>query len=74
MRDVDERGLQLAVELLQLDARLAAQLGVEVGQGLVEKEDLRAAHDRTPEGDALALATGERSRLALQEVVEAEDS
>src|SRR5207302_9979946 len=57
MRDVDERGLQLAVELLQLDAGLSAQLRIEVGQRLVEEEDLRAAHYGATERHALALAS-----------------
>ena len=74
VRDVDERGLQVAVQLLQLDAGLASQLGVEVRQRLVEQEDLGAAHDRAAEGDALPLAAGQGARLALQEVVEAEDA
>jgi len=56
VRDVDERGLQVAVKLLQLDSRLAAQLGVEVRERLVEKEDLGVAYDRAAEGHALALA------------------
>jgi hypothetical protein len=56
VRDVDEGRLEVAVQLLQLDARLAAQLGVEVGKGFVEQEDLRAAHDRPAKSDALPLA------------------
>ncbi len=39
-----------------LHPHLHAQLGVEVGQRLVEQEDLRLAHDRAADGDALALA------------------
>ena len=74
MGDVDERGLQVAVQLLQLDTRLAAQLGVEVGKRLIEEEDLRAAHDGAAQGHALALAAREGARLALQEVVESEDA
>jgi len=64
----------VAVQLLQLDAGLAAQLGVEVGKRLVEQEDLRAADDGAAEGDALALAAGQGARLALQEVVQAQDA
>ena len=48
---------------------LDAQLGVEVGEGLIQEEDGRLADDRTPEGHTLALATGELLWLAVQEVV-----
>jgi hypothetical protein len=43
-----------------------AQLGIEVGQRLVEQEDLGLAHDGAADGDALALAAGKRLGLALQ--------
>ena len=52
------------VQLLDLGAHLHAQLGVEVGQRLVEQEDLRIAHDGAAHGDALALAAGELARIA----------
>ena len=56
------------MQLGDLDAHGNAQLGVEVGQRLVEEEDLRVAHDRPPDGDALALAAGELRGLALQQL------
>ena len=54
-------------------AHLHAQLGVEVGQRLVEQEHRRLAHDRAAHRDALALAARELARLALQERLELED-
>ena len=74
MGDVDECRLQVAVQLLQLDAGLATELGVQVGQGLVEQEDLGAAHDRPSKRHPLALAAGQGARLSLEEVVESEDA
>ena len=71
--DVDERRRELLVQLLDLGAHLDAQLGVEIGERLVEEEDLRVAHDGAAHGDALSLAAGELARAALEEVVEAED-
>ena len=71
--DVDGRGLQPLVQLLDLGAHLHAQLGVEVGQRLVEQEHLRVAHDGAAHGDALALAAGELARIAVEQRVEAED-
>jgi len=64
--DVDGGGLEALVEALELDAHLHAQLGVEVGERLVEEEDWRVPHDGPAHGDALALAAGELARLALE--------
>jgi hypothetical protein len=62
----EQRGhAQFAVQLLDLEPGLRAQLGVEVGQRLVEQEDLRLAHDGAAHGHALALAAGQLARLAL---------
>jgi len=44
------------VQFLDLSAHRHAQLGVEVGQRLIEQEDFRIAHDRAAHRDALALA------------------
>ena len=56
-----------------LGARLDAQLGVEVRERLVHQEHLRLADDRATERDALALAAGELLRLALEQLLEAQD-
>ena len=50
-----------------LDPHLHAQLGVEVGERLVEQEDSRLAHHRAADRDALALAARELARLALEQ-------
>ena len=50
-----------------LGAHLAAQLGVEVAERLVEKEDLRLAHQRPAHGDALRLAAAQLRRAAVQQ-------
>ena len=54
------------MQRLQLGAHLHAQLGVEVGQRLVEQEHRRLAHDGAAHRHALALAAGELARLALR--------
>src|SRR4029079_9812706 len=43
--DVAHRRAELSVEARQLDSRLDSQLGVEVGQRLVEEESERLAND-----------------------------
>ena len=73
VRHVDGGRLQALVQLLDLGAHGDAQFGVEVGQGLVEQEDLRVAHDGAAHGDALALAAGELARIAVEQLREAED-
>jgi hypothetical protein len=59
VRDVDHRVLELLVQPLDLDAQFGAQLGVEVGQRLVEQEHIDVAHQRPADRDALALAAGQ---------------
>ena len=70
VRHVDGGDPQLALQPLQLEAHLLAQLGVEVGQRLVEQQQRRLHHQRARERQALLLAAGELGRLALGEVVE----
>ena len=56
--DVNRRRAQPVVQATDGGAHFGAQTRVEVGKRFVVQEDARLAHDRTPEGDALALATG----------------
>ncbi|MCY1231036.1 hypothetical protein D9M72_434720 [compost metagenome] len=70
VRDVDDRRLHAMVQALDLGAHVDAQLGVEVGQRLVEQEDLRVAHQRTAHGDALALTAGKLARLAVEQMAD----
>src|ERR1700730_17955016 len=70
MRDVDECGVKRSVLLLKLEARLHAELGVEVGKGLVEQEDFWVADDGAAEGHALPLATRQLPWLALQQLTD----
>ena len=51
----------------QLLAELLAQLGVEIGERLVEKEHLRLDDERAGERHALLLAAGELARVAAAE-------
>ena len=73
MGDVDDGGLQLLVQLLDLGAHVDAQLGVEVRQRLVEQEDVGVAHQRPAHGDALALAAGELAGLAVEQVLDLQE-
>ena len=71
--DVHKRGVDVLAELDELGAHLVTQLCVEVAQRFVHEEDLRMTHDGAADGDALALAAGERFGLSLQILGDAED-
>jgi hypothetical protein len=66
--DVDEGDADLALDALELDLHLLAQLEVQRAERLVEQQHLRAVDDRPGQRDALALAAGELRRLARAEV------
>ncbi len=68
--DVDHRRGQVAVKPGDLDAGGDPEGGVEVGERLVEEEELRGAHDGAADRDPLALAAGELRRAAVKERVE----
>jgi hypothetical protein len=61
------------MQLGEFETHLHAELGIQVGQGFVEQEDLGFADDRPADGDPLALAAGELLGLALEQLVETEN-
>ena len=65
--DVDRGLADPQVQLLDLGAHVDAQLGVEIGQRLVEQEELGIAHQRPSHRDALALAAGQLAGLAVEQ-------
>ena len=73
VRDVDGRGAQGLLDVLELAPHPRAQLGVQVGDGLVEQERLRLADQNSPDGHALLLATGQLSRSPIQQALDLED-
>ena len=73
MGDVDDGGLEPIMEFFQLHPHLHPQLGIQVGEGLVEEEDLGLAHDGPAYGDPLALPAGKGFGLAVQELLDVQD-
>ena len=73
MRDVDGRGTDAAMKTLKLFTRGGAELGVEVGERLVEKKDGRFADDGAGQSDPLPLTTGKLPRLAIEERANAKE-
>ncbi len=70
VRDVDEGDLQVALQRLQEDLHLLAQLEVERAERLVEQEHRRRVDNGARERDALPLASGELGRPAAADVGE----
>ncbi len=62
--DVDESDPGAALQFLELGAHALAQLGVEIGQRLVEQQDVGLDHQRAGERNALLLAAGQLARIA----------
>ena len=65
MRDVDRRDLELVVQAADLEAHLLAQVGVEVGQRLVEQQHLGLDDDGAGQRHALLLAARQLGRIAV---------
>ena len=72
VRHVQRRHPERALELADLGAHLHAKLGVQIRERLVHEERGRVTDDRPSHRDPLTLTAGERSRLALEEVLEVE--
>ena len=72
MSDVERRDAQAALEPGDLGPRLDAQLGIEVGERLVEQEHAGLPHECAAHGDALPLPAGERRRPAIKEGLDLE--
>ena len=70
VRHVHERDADLALDLLQLDLHLLAQLQVERTERLVEQQHRRQVDERARERDPLPLAARELARLGLGAVGE----
>ena len=65
MGDVNRGGAQALVQACELGAHRDAQLSVEVRERLVHQVDGGLADHGASHGDALALSTGELTRLAV---------
>ena len=62
---------QPPLQIPDLDAHLLAQLGVQVGERLVEQQDVRPRHDGARQRHALLLPAGEFARPPLLEAAQA---
>ena len=70
MRNVDGGELELALQPLELEAHAVAQLGIEIGQRLIQQQQLRLHHQRAREREPLLLAARELGGVAVHQLVE----
>src|SRR5262245_1966010 len=64
---VDHRNADLAVDALELDLHLLAQVLVEGAERLIEQEHVRVEDEAAREGNALLLAAGQLARMLVGE-------
>ena len=72
MRYVDRRGPDALLKPLELVTGVRPQFGVEIGQRLVEQEDLGVAYECSRQCDALPFTAGELPRAAAEQSIDAE--
>ena len=73
VRDVDEGDPDVALDVLELELHLLAELQVECAERLVEQQHARDVDERAGECDALLLATRQLLRLAAAVAGEPDD-
>ncbi|MNH29316.1 hypothetical protein D3C79_895430 [compost metagenome] len=71
MGDEDEGDAELALQRLELELHLLAQLEIQRPQRLVQQQDARLIDEGAGDGDTLALAAGELPRLAVADAGQA---
>src|SRR5262249_34190561 len=60
------------MKVFDLAAHLVTQLGVQIGERLVEKEDPRVAYDGAADSNPLALSARELARITIKELDDAQ--
>src|SRR3984957_7720107 len=70
MGDHHGRQFQLALQLADFHPHVLTQLGVEIGQGLIEQQHIGPEHQRAGQRHALLLAAGQLARQPVAELLE----
>ena len=65
MCDVNGRESHLLLDITQLHADAFTQLGIQVGQRFIQKQELRIHDERSGDSDTLLLSAGHLVREAL---------
>ena len=67
---VYNRGLKSLVKFYKLSPHGNSELGVQVGQGFIEKKHLWIPDNGSTKGHPLTLTAGQLSRLAVEQLVD----
>ena len=67
---VDHGGAQPVAQPRDLETHAYTQRGIQIGERLVEQEDLRVANDRSSDGHPLALTPGELAGIAPEQRID----
>ena len=73
MRDIDERDVHLALQALEFQLHLLAQLEVQCAQRLVQQQDLRLVDQAAGDGHTLLLTAGHLADAAALKAFQAHD-
>ena len=73
MGDVDKGGVDTLAQLDDLGPHLIAQLGIQVGQGLIHQQHLGLPDNSPADGHPLTLAAGEGLGLPIQILGDVQD-
>ena len=65
VRDIDRRVVEFVVQPADFEAHVAAQIGVEIGQWLIQQQNVGLRRQRPRERDPLLLAAGQFGGIAL---------
>ena len=68
--DIDGRGSEHPLELRELDTHLHSELGIKVGEGFIEEEDLGVSHNRTSQSDSLTLPARQFLRKSVEQLLD----
>src|SRR5713101_1744848 len=71
MRYIDHSDAELAMNALDLERHLLAQVLVERAERLVEQEHIRIEHEAAGERHALLLPAGELARITIRKLPQA---
>ncbi len=69
---IQRRDTEILLQSPDLGAQFDAQLGIQVAQRFIEQEHRWGAHQRPGDRDPLLLATGQLTRLARQQILDAD--
>ena len=74
MRDEEDGRADLLLHAANLRAQFLAQLRIQIGERLIEQQNIRLPDERAGERAPLLLPTGEFVRIALRQPIERDEA